>query len=292
MNAYALGTIFALVAGAAVFGGLFLLALGMMRRPAKPPRGRHDSRLARWWVAQSPQRRLLIVGSFLVGLLVAMVFGWMIAPIVLPAIVVFLPAIMMRSDEDVRIAKMNAMAEWTRSLSSVLMAGQSLPQAVAASQRSVPPAIKTEVTHLVGFLSRSNITPEVAFRAFAEEMRDYTGDEVAAALIVSSRVQGSGLSATLKQISVLVAQDVRNRLAIEAERESARTEARMIVAISVAGVGITVLSGMIFEYSSPFGQALLLFYLGLFGLFVYLVRRIAAMPDAPRVLGEQARLRK
>src|SRR3546814_11588197 len=92
------------------------------------------------------------------------------------------------------------MEEWTRSLSGVLTVGIGLEQALVATERSTPSAIRPEVQRLVARL-RSRWNTEEAIRAFADELDDATGDLVAANLILAARRRGAGLSRGLDSLA-------------------------------------------------------------------------------------------
>ena len=122
--------------------------------------------------------------------------GWVVAVPVLPAAVLGLPALLMVSSADRQIARMDAIAEWTRNLSGVLTAGQGIEAAIQASLRSTPDAIRPEVARLVGRM-RSRWSTEQALRAFADDLDDATGDLVCAALILGAAKRGDGLARVL-----------------------------------------------------------------------------------------------
>ena len=156
------GAVLAMLSGAMITAGLLLGVYGMQRRPVRAPpaaaasglagvggrdaalaalvaAGRHRGR--RWWRRCSG-----------VPLVVA---------VLLPLAVLGLPVLLVTSDGGRRIARLDAISEWTRNLASVITAGQSLEQALTASVRSTPDAVRPQVTNLVARL-RSRWPTEAA----------------------------------------------------------------------------------------------------------------------------------
>src|SRR5665647_1342369 len=177
--------------GALVVAGLIGVATGMRRSPERPPgptRMRHP--LAARLGGTSPRTRALLLAGVSAGLLTALLTGWFVAVLLVPAVVVGLPILLSAPPAGSKIARVEAMEEWTRSLSGVLTAGVGLEQALMATLRSTPDAIRPEVTHLVSRL-RARWGTEAALRAFADEVNDATGDLVAANLILGARRRGA-----------------------------------------------------------------------------------------------------
>ena len=237
--------------------------------------------MPRWqWVAAGV--------ALMAGVVAAAVTGWVILIVVLPLAVIGLPLMLAVSDAAPRIARMEAVADWTRNLSGVLTAGQGLEQALQASLRSTPDAIRPEVSQLVGRL-RARWSTEAALRAFADDLNDATGDLVVAALILGSRKRGDGLARVLTGLAESVADDVRVRRQLEADRAKPRSSARTTTLISLGALVVFGVSGQFLEpYGSPLGQALLTLYLaGYVGCMIWL-RRLAAEPAPVRFVSRRS----
>ena len=73
---------------------------------------------------------------------------------------------------------------------------------------------------------------------FADDLDDATGDLVAANLILGARRRGAGLASVLESLAESVADDVRARRAIEADRAKPRTTARWVTIITVVRAGL------------------------------------------------------
>lgn len=274
--------IVSVLAGAMISGGLALVLLGLRRRPALPPRPARRLGPRPWLVRMPRWQRIAALAAFVAGLALAVVTGWVILVLLLPLAVVGLPVLLATSDAAPRIARMEAIAEWTRNLSGVLTAGQGMEQALHASLRSTPDAIRPEVSQLVGRL-RARWSTETALRAFADDLDDATGDLVVAALILGSRKRGDGIARVLTGLAESVADDVRVRRQLEADRAKPRSAARTTTLISLGALAVFAVSGQFLApYSTPLGQALLGLYLaGYVGCALWL-RRLAAEPAGVR----------
>lgn len=275
------------VGGALVVAGVLGVALGVQRRPVVPPSPRRGPAMPR--LRLSRRSRLLLAGGLVAGVVLALVTGWLLAVVVVPAGVVGLPCLLAFSGEDAKITKREALEEWTRSLSGVLTAGVGLEQALLATLRSTPEAIKPEVGRLVARL-RARWSTEAALRAFADDLDDATGDLVAANLILGARRRGPGLAAVLESLAESVAADVRARRQIEADRAKPRETARAVTLITIGVLAVLAFNGSyIAPYKSPIGQLLLLVLLAAYAGVLVWMQKMASGRPLPRFIGAEAR---
>jgi tight adherence protein B len=276
--------------GALVVAGLIGVAIGLRESPEGPPAPtRMRLPLAARMGATSPRTRALLLAGVSAGSLTAILTGWFVAALLVPAVVVGLPILLSAPPAGSKIARVEAMEEWTRSLSGVLTAGVGLEQALIATLRSTPDAIRPEVTHLVARL-RARWGTEAALRAFADEVNDATGDLVAANLILGARRRGAGLASVLESLAESVAADVRARREIEADRAKPRATARYVTLITV---GVLLVLGMTGEYiqpyGSPVGQVILVLLLSLYVATLVWMRVMATGKPLPRFIGATVR---
>ncbi|WP_245644458.1 type II secretion system F family protein [Nocardioides jensenii] len=214
-----------------------------------------------------------------------MVTGWAMALVLVPIAFVGLPALLSSGPAQTRIVRLEAMEEWTRSLSGVLTVGVGLEQALVATMRSTPAAIAPEVTRLVARL-RARWATEEALRAFADELDDSTGDLVAANLILGARRRGAGLASVLDGLAESVAADVRARRQVEADRAKPRATARWVTIISASVLVVLAVSGTYVEpYRSPLGQVILVGLLAAYVGTLVWMKRMAIGRELPRFLG-------
>jgi Flp pilus assembly protein TadB len=223
----------AALAAAALLGGGLLILAGLRRVPvpqhraARPVSARAarlrqllsgDPNLDR---AVARRRRLRLMMALVSGMLGWLLTGLVLLVVVLPVAALGLPRVLSPRAGSVGIDRLEALEEWTRNLAGVLAVGVGLEQALAASVRSAPEPIRPQVTALVGRLAARWQTDR-ALRTFADELADPTGDLVAASLILSAQRRGAGLVAVLEGLAGSVADDVRARRAIEADRAKGR----------------------------------------------------------------------
>lgn len=278
------------IGGALVVAGVLGIIIGVRRtpeRPAAPSRSGvpFASRIGR----TSKRTRLLLAVGVLTGVIISLLTGWFIAIVLAPAVIVGLPTLLSAPPAAARIDRLEAMEEWTRSLSGVLTVGVGLEQALIATLRSTPDAIRPEVTQLVARL-RARWTTEQALRAFADELDDATGDLVAGSLILGARRRGAGLAHVLESLAESVAADVRARRAIEADRAKPRATARWVTIITVSVLGFLALTGEYIQpYTTPLGQIILVVLLSAYVAALIWMRSMATGSPLPRFLGAAAK---
>ena len=274
----------AALAAMTLIGGLLLIAAGLRRVPVGPPRPVTNP-WSKWWRRRNDARTLAVAG-LIGGLLVFAISGWFIAVLLGPLAAVGLPYLLAPT-KAVGIDRLDAMAEWTRSLAGVLTVGMGLEQALIATQRSAPAPIAPEVNRLVVRL-RARWDTEAALRAFADDLDDATGDLIAAALILGARRRGAGLATVLDGLAQSVAAEVRVRRQIEADRAKPRATARWITLITLGALALMFLNGeYIAPYGTPVGQLMLGVFLAAYAGALLWLRKVAAGRALPRFLGSK-----
>jgi Flp pilus assembly protein TadB len=284
----------------AVFGALIVIGLigmgyALIPAPPKPPRPARTvtpfGRLGNWFVRLDRRTRMLMVGGAVAGLLVALVTGWVIAIVLVPAGIVGIPLLLTPPPAAASIEKLEALEVWTRSLSGKLTAGQSLRSALIKSLQSAPAPIEREVGLMVSRLWNNTASTEDVLRAFAEDLNDSTGDVVASQLILAASGRGqAGLSKALDALAETVASDVRARRQIAADQAKPRTTARTVTVITLGVLGMLAFTGDYIEpYGSPLGQVILAVLLSAYVAALLWMRRMAVAKPLPRFLDLQAR---
>jgi Flp pilus assembly protein TadB len=284
----------AALAAMAVLGGLLLVAAGARAVPvtAAPARdgllaGR-SRQLLTGWGRWSPRTRILGVAGLATGAAVWLLSGWAVAVVLVPAAFLGVPVLLLAGDGRASITRLEAMEEWTRSLAGVLTVGVGLEQAIIATLRSTPDPIRPEVSTLVARL-RARWTTAAALRAFADDLDDATGDLIASSLLLGASRRGTGLASVLEGLAQTVAEDVRIRRAIEADRAKPRAAARWITLLTVGVlVVMAVSSDYITPYRTPFGQLVLGVLLAAYAGCLWWMRSIARGSRLPRFIGARA----
>lgn len=273
------------LAGGLIVAGILGLVAASRPIPTGQATPRRDSRLLRRVRAVPARTRLLAVAGVTVGMLLAVLTGWLVAVLVVPAAVLGLPFLVGAPPETARINRLEAMAEWTRNLAGVLTVGVGLEQALVATLRSTPEPIKAEVSRLVARL-RARWSTEDALRLFADELDDATGDLVAAYLILGARRRGSGLASVLQGLAESVAEDVTARRKIEADRAKPRSNAHTVTLISAGVLILLAVNGQFMApYATPLGQLILTVLLTGYGASLIWLRRMSLGQPLPRFLG-------
>lgn len=276
----------AALAGAMIAGGLLGAWWSMQPQPERPAARRRSSSLVPRLLAVSPRTRLLLAVGAAGGLVIGLWTGWLVAVVLVPAAMVGLPWLLSAPGSVEQIDRLEAMAEWTRSLSGVLTVGVGLEQALIATLRSAPGPIRPDVTRLVARI-RARWSIEDALRAFADDLDDATGDLVAAYLILGARRRGAGLASVLDGLAESVAADVAARRQIEADRAKPRGTARLVTLITVGVLVMLAFSGSaLAPYTTPLGQVILLLLLSMYVATLVWMRSMARGTRLPRFLGE------
>ena len=234
--------------GAMVVAGLIGVVVGFRKVPPPPPSpirrgsgGPLGGLVDRVRSLTRTMRIVLVIGAA-AGVVVALLSGWVLAIVVLPAAAVGLPVLLSTPQSSARIGRLEAMEEWARSLSSGLTAGRGLDQALIKSLRSTPEVIRTDVARLVNRLD-AHWSTERALRAFADDLNDATGDLLVYYLILSARRRGTGLATLLEEVAESVAADVRARRQIDADQAKPRTTARYVTMFTIGFLGVLALTG-------------------------------------------------
>ncbi|QAY71626.1 type II secretion system F family protein [Xylanimonas protaetiae] len=277
-----------MVAGALVVGGLGMAVVFIVakdddaaERPARP------SALSARFKRVTPRAWLRVAAGLVAGVVVWQVTGLVVLLLAVPLGVVGLPWLLSGQGPKHNIERLEAMADWTRSLAGILHVGVGLEEALASSIRSTPTAIQPEVARLVARL-RARWNTQDAIRAFADDLDDPTGDLIAMNLILASQRRGRGLSDVLESLAATVGDDVRNRRQIEADRAKPRSTARWVTLITITVLAGLALSGTYVDpYRTPLGQVILTVLLGAFVLCLLWFKRIAAGTPTPRILGSR-----
>ena len=268
--------------GALAAGGVVNLVRELHGVPVTEGQPRRNFRLP----VLSRRTRLLLVAGIVLGALGWLVTGWPLALVIAPVAAVGLPYLLAAPDARERIERLEALEEWTRSLSGVLTVGIGLEQALVNTLRSTPDAIAEEVGRLVARLRARWVTEE-ALRAFADDLDDATGDLVAANLILGARRRGAGLAAVLEGLAESFAADVRARRQVEADRAKPRATARWVTIISASVLLVLALTGSyVAPYSSPLGQVILTLLLTAYVGTLLWMRRMAEGRRIPRIIGK------
>ena len=284
----------AALAAAAVVGGALLMYAGLQPVPEgeladrpQSPRARRVRAALNGAELQGPgahRRQAKLILAVSGGLLAFLITGLALMVLAVPVAVLGLPKLLGTPASAADVDRLEALEEWTRNLAGVLAVGVSLEQAVQASLRSTPEQIRPQVETLVARLATRWQT-DAALRAFADDLNDATGDLVAASLILSAKRRGAGLVSVLDGLAASVAEDVRTRRQIEADRAKPRSTARAVTFITLGVLALLALNKTYMEpYTSPLGQVLLALLLAAYVSALLWMRQMTAGKPVPRFL--------
>ena len=285
----------AITAGLLITGGLLGIVHGMrqqtrvagMRRQSP---GQLWARITRRPVGRAGRRRdLILLASMIMGSVVAMLTGWLILIVVLPALALGLPYLLiLPKQRDVEL--LEALDRWVRSLAATLATGKSITDAIRISRRTAPTLIADEINMLVARLNNRWETRDALMR-FADAIDSPDADGVVAALILASSRGANGASVTLQALADSIQAQLKGRRAVEVERSKPYVVVRQVTIISLSTLVLVFVASPTFfaPYRTPLGQALLSVLLISYVGSLLLMRRKAQQPARPRILIGQHR---
>jgi tight adherence protein B len=283
--------VLAISAGLLIIGGLVGIGYGLQRR-VRPTARRTESISESWSriTRRSPgprgrQRDMILLGSVIIGLALALLTGWLILIVVLPMLSLGLPYLLiLPKQRDIEL--LEALDRWVRSLAATLATGKSITDAIRISRRTAPPLLVQEINVLVTRLNNRWETRDALMR-LADAIDSPDADSVVAALILASSRGANGASVTLQALADSIQAQLKGRRAIEVERSKPYVVVRQVTVISLSTlVLVFVLSPDFFApYRTPLGQTLLAALLIIYVASLLLMRRKGAhQPRSPRTL--------
>jgi tight adherence protein B len=229
-------------------------------------------------------RWLALAGA--VGLLAAVVTGWVVAGLLAAMAAWSLPRILGSAlGDQERTARIEGIAGWTEMLRDTLAAAAGLEQTILATARTAPKAIRPQVQELADRLeSGERLAP--ALRYLADDLADPSADLVIAALILACEHQARQLAALLGELAATARAQVEMRQRVEASRARTRTTMRVVVITTLSfAVGLILLNPTFLRpYDSATGQLVLLVIGALFTVAFIWLRRMARLEEPDRFL--------
>lgn len=277
--------------GAGLGLGLLLCAAGATRRPPAPVRAKVPLR-ERWATltrrpagVRGTRRDLKLAVVVGVAFVVFALSGWVLALLVVPVVGLLVPWLL-ADQNKAGIARTAALEGWIRNLRGLLQGGadNTLEAALRGSLSAAPEPIRAEVGNLVVRLNARWPT-EQALAAFADELHDSTADMIVAALMLTARRRGYGISEILANLAESVGDEVRARRRIESDRGLARTAARgMTLLFALLAAAFFVFNrSFLAPYATGPGEVILAAIIALFVAILALLRRLTTAQDNPRI---------
>jgi tight adherence protein B len=269
--------------GAGIGLGLTLIVAGCSRVTLRLPRWarRFTGRRGR-----DPHRTRWLLAAGGVGVVVAVVTGWLVGGILAALATAGLPRVFSSNTAHARIvARIDAIASWSEMLRDTLSAAAGLEQAIVATAATTPDAIRPEIRELVVRLERGDrLAPSL--RHLARQLADPTADLVISSLVLAAEKQARQLAELLGELAAETREQVSMRLRVEAGRARTRTSVRLIIGVTLAfAAGLVVLNrSYLAAFDSAAGQLVLALVGGLFAVAFWWLRRMAEHQVPARIL--------
>lgn len=236
----------------------------------------------------TPARRLMAVAGVAGGILMFVFTGWPLLLIVVPAAALWVPALLGGDAEKESLTKLEALEGWTRSLSSLTVAGASLEQTLTGSVMNASPMIVGSVRKLASRL-KAQWSTSAALEMFANEIADPSVDVIVAHLMLAEKSRGNGLSHALDDLADIIGTEVRVRRTLFAERAKPRQNAKSIIIITLALIAFVPFAGSFTaSYGTPIGQLILATWLGIYVVILMWLSKIMSIKSSPRFLTNTA----
>ncbi|HEX6684905.1 MAG TPA: type II secretion system F family protein [Candidatus Limnocylindrales bacterium] len=261
---------FVMTASGVVVAVFFLVGTHKPARPSSLMR----QRLRRFWlgpaltVRQRMVHQTLLIVALVAGAVTWLLTGWPVGGLIVALAIPGVPWLFSASTAEKRaVARLGALEAWTRRVSDYVRNGIGLQAAIVATARAAPPLIDREVRTLAARL-QAGTDPEEALRAFADDLNDYSCDEVVAPLILQLSDAGEGLHKALSDVAQGLAEEISTRAQVDGERTTARFTVRFLTGATIA---VILFGAVNSAYAAPYrtvtGQLILaglaVLYLGL-----------------------------
>ena len=270
-------TALALLCGASVGAGLWLVVLGLRGQPAV--------RTGR--ITPAVDGRLLVrvalgVAAFMVVILVT---GWPVGAILGGALAMSAPGLVGgRAAREAELAKIEAIASWAEMLRDTVAAGSGLAEAIRASAPIAPSPIREAVAGLAVRMDRGGMVGGLGW--FGDEVADPMADLIVAALTVAATEQAKRLGDLLGSLASATRDQAAMRLRVEAGRARTRTVAGAVAGIAAASaVGFLAFDRPYLQpYDTAVGQLMLGLVGACFGGAFWLLTRMGRIPTPARLI--------
>lgn len=248
--------VLAALCGALLAGGVLVVVAEINNRTPVIPK--ISTRLWTASLTKSQKRRLAVLaGSLAIGALVAMLTGWWLLVVIIPALAVVLP-LLLSAPPNHELELLQAIDRWIRTLGSLLPTGRSISDAIRVSTRQAPELLAPNLRALAARLD-DRWTIEQGLLAMADELDSPDADAVLAALALAAQRGGTGASTTIAALADNLQDRLRALREISTERAKPRFVVRQVTLITAVVLGLAMLFGGTFfaPFGTPFGQILL-----------------------------------
>lgn len=253
-----MGTLTAAGCGILVTGGVWLVVMGW--RGDDTPRHTRRSRggLARRWARLGRAWRVWILAVLVAGVAAAILTGWPILALAVPAVAVGIPFALTAPPND-EVDDLTALDRWLRLLGPSIGTGKSVRDAILSTARQAPERLLVPLDRLVQRIDLGWTTRD-ALLAMADDIDSAEADGPLTALAMASDRGGTGSRALLDALTDNTRQRLRDARLLATERAKPLAVVRQVVAITLVILGAMVIlsPGYFAPFSTPLGQALAL----------------------------------
>lgn len=282
-----MGVIVAALTGAMIVLGLLCLGLGLRRTEREPSTDSSTglwTRAAQWWTGLARGRRLWMIGSVGAGVVAAVVSGWLLAAVLLPAALIIVP-LLLSAPPNREVEILAGLDRWVRIVATAISSGKSVRDAIFTTRHQVPTILVEPVSRLCTRLDQGWTVRDALF-AMADELSSADADAVVAAMSIAASKGGSGARAALGALADSIQDRLRALRDIAAERAKPRAVVRQVTIITLAVLGAAVVfNGQFFApYTTPMGQVIAVVLATAYLACLLMLRRLTVPPMAPRFL--------
>jgi Flp pilus assembly protein TadB len=232
-------------------------------------------------------RRLRMIAAAVALVGVWVLTGWPVAALLVSGGILAVPYLFGAAGQAKRrIARLEALEEWTRRMADSMASGSGTVQTIVRSAHNAPDAIAADVAILANRLSTPRWDKQAALRQFADTFDDAPADLVAIALGIAVSTQGARrVTDVLRDMAAQVSEEVAAQREIEADRAEPRSVARNILIILAVLVVAVVLAGQFTQpYGTPLGQMVLVALGAVTFTALLWMRRLQLGTPVPRIL--------
>ncbi|MDQ2836237.1 MAG: type II secretion system protein [Actinomycetota bacterium] len=278
-----LSTLLAAFIFGAIGVALVLLVIGIRGTVPDPTAGPGlGARLGT--AVRSPALTSRVAAGVIVGALTLLVTRWPVAAVGLGVLVVFWPQLFGGTrNEQLQIARLEALVIWTEALRDTMSAHASLEQAIPATTTNAPILIRAPLIRLAGQI-RAKVPMEKALLSLAAFLDDASADLILAALILNVRRRGDGLGTVLSNLAEAAREELEMRRRVSAGRAGLRRGVQIVVIITIGFAAFLAIFSA--QYVAPYrtfgGQVALVFVFAFFGAgFAWMRQLSGAEPVMP-----------
>lgn len=214
-----------------------------------------------------------LTGSFVAGLSVLALTGWIVAAVAVGGMVWTMPRLSStRKQRDGMVARTEAIASWAEMIRDNMAGSAGLEQALLASARVGPAPIRPQLARFAARLDRMPLTD--ALIRLGADLDHPSADLVVVSLVNATRMEARELGPLLGRLAEAIRGDVKMRLRVEVGRARIRTSARIVVATTLATMGFLFLFSrrLLDAYDSFAGQLWLVLVAAVFAAGAWLLR--------------------